>query len=50
MEYLSENIGDQLSSNYESEERISPYCDQSCKTVFVHGYEQCICCNMNIEP
>ena len=50
MEYLRENIGNQLSSNDESEEMICPYCGQSCKTVFVHGHEQCICCNTNIEP
>ena len=50
MEYLRENIGNQLSSNDESEERICPYCGQSCKTVFVHGHEQCVCCKMNIKP
>ena len=38
-----------LSSN-ESKARICPYCGQSYKTVFVHGHEQCVLCNMNIEP
>ncbi len=34
----------------EPEERICPYCGQSSKTVFVHGHEQCVVCNVNIEP
>ena len=50
MEYLSTIIGNQLSSNDESEESICPYCGQSCRTVFVHGHTQCVCCNTNIEP
>ena len=28
---------------------ICPYCGQSNQTVFVHGHEQCVCCNTNIE-
>ena len=49
MDFHKEKIEKELSSN-ESKERICPYCGQSYKTVFVHGHEQCVLCNMNIEP
>ena len=49
MDFHKEKIEKELSSN-ESKERICPCCGQSYKTVFVHGHEQCVSCNMNIEP
>ena len=49
MDFHKEKIDKELSFN-ESKGRICPYCGQSSKTVFVHGHQQCVLCNMNIEP
>ena len=49
MDFYKEKIEKELSSN-ESKERVCPYCGQSSKTVFVHDHEQCVLCNMDIEP
>ena len=49
MDFHKEKIEKELSSN-ESKARICPYCGQSSKTVFIHSHEQCVLCNMYIEP
>ena len=42
----------QISKENESnmDRGICPHCGQSNQTVFVHGHEQCVCCNTNLEP
>ena len=50
MELRKEKLENKLCSIYPLNEKICPYCGQSSKTVFVHGHEQCIFCNINVEP
>ena len=47
---MTVNQSNQPSSNYQSHEKICPYCGQSSQTVFVHGHEQCVVCKTNVEP
>ena len=39
-----------MDNNKESQKKVCPYCGQSSQTVFVHGHEQCVFCNTNVEP
>ena len=50
MEIYNGNVVTQPSSNDHSKGKVCPYCSQSSQTVFVHGHEQCVVCNTNVEP
>ena len=49
LELNSVNRTNQPSSNYKSNWKVCPYCDQSTQSVFVYGHEQCVVCKTNVE-